>query len=502
MGVYFFFYASASCLMSYKSVYQKSLGMSPAQNGILQSVERFLILVFPPLVGALADHGSRHKMLLTTSLFLLSFVLIPGYFIPTTTNDSVNLCRTMNSTLNSPQLIRCNATNDVTLSCEFSSGKRTCVNTAEPFQTLATNNLQYHVASDNCSVAASCDASGESYGNTFVLLMLFTIVYALISAPVGPLLDATTFEILATSGDEHQNYGRQRLFGSVGFGVGALATGYFIDMFTQLTGASHPDYLFVFVLMTVFGIVATAGSFKLNVPRHHMQSILPGLRLIFTSVHIALFVWVIVVHGVVQSIKYTYLFWYAESLQGASTSIFGLAVLSDCLSEVPMFFLSDWFIRKIGHKMLLFLGLVFASIRTLLYAYLTNAWQMVLLEAINGFAFALPMAAMCSYVYKLAPDGMTTTLMSVVQGLYWGLANVFGNLFGGMLYEAYDAKITFKLTAALGFFGAFSFYLFSLVHDRLCKRALTKEGKLPEEMAKLQDIENDQQQRDDSDVKV
>ena len=49
---------------------------------------------------------------------------------------------------------------------------------------------------------------------------------------------------------------------------------------------------------------------------------------------------------------------------------------------------------------------------------------MLLAELTTGFAFALPFAAMCTYVYVLAPKGMTATLMSLTQGVYWGLGKL------------------------------------------------------------------------------
>jgi len=472
--IYFFFYASASCLMSYKSLFQKSLGMTPAQNGVLQSLERFLIMMFPPLIGALADMKSKHKFLLNACLILFSTVTFPGYFTPGIQSESsVTLCKTNRSLVETVFL--CNSTSKNKFQC---SNNEFLYTECSSSSYTDSNSTFTSSASKSCNQTVECTISSNEtsfFGTTFVLLALFTTVYAVVSAPIGPMLDATTFQILAS--EKRQNYGRQRLFGSIGFGAGALATGYVTDYYTKLIGSETTDYLFVFVLTTALGIVASGISLKLNVPAHHMQSIVPGLKLIFTNKNIALFVWIVLVQGTVQSIKYTYLFWYAGELRGSSNTVFGLAVVSDCLSEVPMFFLSSWFLKKMGHKLCLTVGLLFASLRTLLYAYLTDAWQMVLLEAINGVAFALPMAAMCSYVYKLSPDGMTTTFMSLVQGLYWGLSNVIGSFFGGFLYEKFGALSTFKYTAALGLFGAVSFYSLSMC---CAKNSSTSENKKDE----------------------
>lgn len=472
--IYFFFYASAAALMAFKSIFQKSLGMSAAQNGIIQSTERFLILCFPPLIGALADVYSQHRRLLTACLFAFSVLLIPGYAIP---SINITLCQSEYQSIKSANQdnITCDFTADNKLQC-FSQ-VRNLVSCSNLTSLEDLSEMKFEISSlggctSNISLLCHDGTSGmvtlngDIYGVTFFLLMVFTIIYAVVSSSIGPLLDSTTFQVIGAKNNE-QNFGQQRMYGSIGFGVGALATGYLVDFYTELIGASSKNYLFVFVVMGVLGIVATVISFWVKVPHHHVTSIIPGLKLIFTSVDIALFVWISLVHGIVQSVKYSYLFWFGESLQGGNPTTFGFAVLSDCLSEVPMFFVSNWFIKRIGHKPLLFFGLVIASVRTFFYAFLTHAWQMILLEAINGFAFALPMAAMCSYVYKLAPDGMTTILMSLVQGVYWGLANVFGNLLGGFVLDSYGAKVLFKATSVFGMVGAFFYAIASFMHQKL-----------------------------------
>ena len=357
--------------MSYKSLFQKSLGMTPAQNGVLQSLERFIIMIFPPLIGALADIKSKHKFLLNSCLILFCVITFPGYFIPGVQNESfVTLCQTNNSSMKAKFV--CNSTSENQLQCFNNDYFYTkCSNSSEIDESFSF----VSIFSESCNKTVLCTSSLEEtsfFGKTFVLLALFTTGYAVISAPIGPLLDATTFQIIASK--KRQNYGRQRLFGSIGFGVGALATGYVTDYYSKLIDSETTDYLFMFVLTTALGIIASGISLKLSVPAHHMQSILPGLKLIFTNKKIALFVWIVLVQGTVQSIKYTYLFWYVEGLKGSSYTVFGLAVVSDCLSEVPMFFLSSWFIKKMGHKLCLTVGLLFASVSILNFFSYSNSF--------------------------------------------------------------------------------------------------------------------------------
>lgn len=56
-------------------------------------------------------------------------------------------------------------------------------------------------------------------------------------------------------------------------------------------------------------------------------------------------------------------------------------------------------------------------------------------------------------------------------------ANVIGSFFGGFLYEKFGALSTFKYTAALGLFGAVSFYSLSMC---CAKNSSTSENKKDE----------------------
>uniref|UniRef100_H2YI62 Major facilitator superfamily (MFS) profile domain-containing protein n=1 Tax=Ciona savignyi TaxID=51511 RepID=H2YI62_CIOSA len=115
-----------------------------------------------------------------------------------------------------------------------------------------------------------------------------------------------------------------------------------------------------------------------------------------------------------------------------------------------MFFISGWVAGKVGNNSILVVGLLFASLRCFLYTILTSAWQLLLVEVLHGFSFALPMAAMCSYSAALAPPGMTATLIGLTQGVYWGLGNMLGALVGGVLYRIYSPIVMFRTTALLG----------------------------------------------------
>lgn len=72
----------------------------------------------------------------------------------------------------------------------------------------------------------------------------------------------TTY-VLFFSGDKIALYGKQRLWGSVGWGIFSLMTGALIDVFSE---GAYKDYTVAFVLMFIFmcGDVAVSCFVKVS----------------------------------------------------------------------------------------------------------------------------------------------------------------------------------------------------------------------------------------------
>jgi hypothetical protein len=79
-------------------------------------------------------------------------------------------------------------------------------------------------------------------------------------AVVESMADAMCFQTL---GDEPEMYGRQRLWGTVGWGTFSLIAGYFID--TRSQGKLLKDYTPTFYLMAVLLTINLIVSYKWSV---------------------------------------------------------------------------------------------------------------------------------------------------------------------------------------------------------------------------------------------
>nr|XP_039265691.1 uncharacterized protein LOC120341273 [Styela clava] len=80
--IYLFFMAGESCVLLYRSIYMKHLGMSTKQTGIIWTLERIFSILLPPLIGAITDITRRPKLILIILLLGGGGTLCSMYFVP------------------------------------------------------------------------------------------------------------------------------------------------------------------------------------------------------------------------------------------------------------------------------------------------------------------------------------------------------------------------------------------------------------------------------------
>ncbi len=267
-------------------------------------------------------------------------------------------------------------------------------------------------------------------------LVVVMFVYALFFAPILPLVDKTTLDLL---GNNKEAYGRQRLWGSLGFGLAAPAAGVIIEA-TEL----HWAFYICGGLLLVLVLVSTrlpVGQVELG--GHFWQ----GLRLLVTSWRWAVFLAVVFIGGAALSVNTNYLFLYLAEL-GASKSWMGLSQSLATVSEVVILFFSAQLMARFGTRGLLIISMLFWVIRLLSYAVATSAAVVIALQLLHGPSFAIMLVAGVAHANRLAPAGMGATAQGLFSGVMLGLGAAFGAIVGGFTYQSLG------LAAMFGWAGA------------------------------------------------
>ncbi|XP_072930652.1 uncharacterized protein Sugb [Epargyreus clarus] len=289
--------------------------------------------------------------------------------------------------------------------------------------------------------------STTQYTKQFWMFFTMMIISWIGQAVVVTFADAICFNLLGT---KISHYGKQRLWGSVGWGIFSLLTGTLIDLFSD---GAYKDYTIAFILMFVFmsGDV-TVSCFVKNESTKMSINILADVSTLLTSLPTFVFMlWTIAV-GLCTGLLWNFLFWHLEDISGKTCdgsdyikTLQGLvsAIQTFC-GEIPFLFLSGFILRKLGHVNMMSLVLFAFGVRFILYSFLTNPWWALPIEMLQGITFGMFYPTMTSYANVVSPPGTETTVQGLVGAIFEGVGTSLGNFIGGHLYDTYGGWNTFR----------------------------------------------------------
>ena len=260
----------------------------------------------------------------------------------------------------------------------------------------------------------------KRYGQTFWIFFGLFMGGQFLFSPVFSLIDAMAYDFL---GDERGKWGKQRLWGTIGFALAGIVAGLAMDNF-QFTGKREdidytPSFIAFAVLLTLTSVVVC--KFKLS-SQLSCSQVCSNVVSLCRNIEVLALFFVVFVFGMLTGVIETFLFWHLQSL-GASQLLLGLCMFMNCLPEVPILFLSGKIIKKIGQIRCLYITAFAYAIRFLAYSFLLNPWMVLGIEPLHGITFGLMYAAASSYGSVLTPAGLHGTMQGLIGGLHFGFGN-------------------------------------------------------------------------------
>ncbi|GFU91815.1 major facilitator superfamily domain-containing protein 6-B [Trichonephila clavipes] len=494
---YLLFFAGNSAIFPYIFVYAKQLGITADVIGYITATLWCVTVLTRPVLGGLADHFQKFKLVLTCMLLAsvvsglgLSFIPQPQQQASNSTTNSSVICLQNNSYLVEFEADTCASSlcaENCTFSCHLCESDSTACTSAnisfyqsEYFEIELIDN-----ASSNCTekLVSKCDNSsrkdcinntisdtGDSYEqNAPLQLALFTgfaSLFFICLTTLESLTDAACGNALE---GKMELYGRQRMYGTIGWGMFALLAGYLNHV---VTGSSLlVSYWPGFYMAIIFYIFDIGAICKLQIKHiRKAKNVFKDVGRLFLQPKILLFLLQIICSGMLRGIFSTYQLWYLESL-GASQLLLGSVTSTQCfLGEVIFFFISGWIIQKIGHLNVFLLSFVTNGLRFLLYSFLENPWWAMLIELLQGPAYGSFFAAVTAYVRVIAPKGAEATMQGVTLAALEGIGMSVGNLLGGSWVHNLGARTTFYWAGIMSLiFGMVSCVLNGLLACKVIK---------------------------------
>ncbi|KAG8179142.1 hypothetical protein JTE90_015332 [Oedothorax gibbosus] len=232
------------------------------------------------------------------------------------------------------------------------------------------------------------------------------------------------------------DFGRQRLYGAVGWGIMAPIGGLLHD-YTD-------DYLLSWIVMGLMFTLCLWNLWKMDlVQPQFSQNILKDVGKVLRNAEFLAFELGVLFNGVGFGILLFYQVWFLTSI-GASSLLCGLVqTVQNFVGEIPFMFYSSWFIKRVGHFNILSLSLAAYCIRFLFYSYLQAPWFILPMEVVHGFTYGLFYATAASYAKLSAEPGTEATTQSILFGTHEGLGGGLGCVIAGLGFDAIGGHQTF-----------------------------------------------------------
>lgn len=269
--------------------------------------------------------------------------------------------------------------------------------------------------------------------NAFGTLLVFLTVFYIFYRPLPTLLDTLT--VNAVKGNP-AHYGRYRMFGSLGFLLAALFSGYLLNWL----GLDKGPYLITTLigLTLLCAIPVPDAQYVCRTPRFKDLLGLIKKPAILQFLLAAAFL------GSTQSANDNFISVHLQAL-GGSLKDTGLLWTVGVTTEVLTFLLIDK-IRLQG-KSLYFLRLValLYGLRWLLMAFITDVKLIMVVQVLHGICYAIFITMIQQFLVLIIPDQLRASGQGLMYMTVFGLGGVVGMVGGGLLLEH---------------FGSTNFYLF------------------------------------------
>ncbi len=300
---------------------------------------------------------------------------------------------------------------------------------------LADSTRQHRAVLTVTISGTMCMVALLSWANGLLWLLPVVVGYAFFSSPIMPLVDNSVLELL---GERRALYGRQRVWGAIGWGVAAAVAGALVDRFGL--GVSFYAFLFFFGIALLVSIRLKVSGGAIGLPFWQ------GMRALARNRPLAIFLVSVLFASMGSGIVHNYVFLYLSDL-GASETLMGLSLTVATLSEMPVFFFSALLLRKFGARGLLLLSLVAYVVRMFAYTLLPPVWLVLPISLLHGLTFSALWVAGVSYANDVAPKGMGATAQGLFTGMTMGLGAAGGALLGGTLYDTLGPTMMFRAAA-------------------------------------------------------
>ncbi|CAF1292604.1 unnamed protein product [Rotaria sp. Silwood1] len=497
---YFLFFSAFGVVFPILNLTLRSHGLSNTEISISNTVLKFLIFLTNPLMGFIADKSRRVLLTFNSLLVIYSIAFTILFLLPNIKSHHIQA--DLHDLKHSQYVLDFCASQEVVTKCSSRSAcgcsyQAYCHRENVSFNFTFTMNsynvqkrlkdtlnskcgIEYRVPIDEvllknisdfqhsstikCEI--TCSISFFCHGIRYEKQMIYIAVYAILYI-VGYSLLAAANAMGASIGfaslPRADLFGKQRVWGTIGFGIIALTTSRIYELF-------HSEYVYVimFNLITLLTIIATSfvtirkNEKKNNEKKQKLN--FSTLLLLLKNIDVIIFLSITFLWGMCYGCLHPYMALYVDEIAPCqSRSIIGSMFFIASISEVIAFYCAKRVINFFGANISSIIIFLAFSIRFGGYYFIPNPYFYLPLETTHFFCFGILYVLIAQKADLIAPAGLSSTLQGIAHGIIHGLGCGIGLLVSSYIYIAIQQRLLFLVFSILNIIAAIFYSIYFLL---------------------------------------
>ncbi|KAM8715678.1 hypothetical protein ACLKA7_002688 [Drosophila subpalustris] len=291
----------------------------------------------------------------------------------------------------------------------------------------------------------------------WIYFLLRFLATTMLSAAVT-IMDPIALTMIEKFGGD---FGRERLFSSIGMAIFSPITGFMIDYSSR--GLGYTDYSAAFYTYDVLLVISTMSVLMMPLgEKLPADNVFRDLWNLLKMPHVIAFICFLFVLGNFWGFIESFLFLYLKEL-GAPNYLLGITITVGTVSSIPFLYGAEKITRIFGHVNLIIIAFFSHAGRLVGYSFIENAWWCFPFEAMESLSCHLMWVAAATYCSILAPKSLLATLIGVLGMAHFSLGRGSGSFTGGLLIGQFGTRDAFRYMGLLAVVGGIAYGLLHLI---------------------------------------
>ncbi|MGN8644797.1 MFS transporter [Gracilibacillus sp. HCP3S3_G5_1] len=272
----------------------------------------------------------------------------------------------------------------------------------------------------------------------FEHLLWLNIIYFFFHSAIPPIADVTAMAML----ENRKEFGKIRLWGSLGYAIGVLIVGRLLDVFGL-------NLMFILHSLLIVAALILATRLPVKLAGKKVFRFLEVLALFKNKKFILFLLFSFMIHLTVHANNSFYSI-HMQDL-GATISLIGVALLIKAILEVPFFSLSRQLMSAFSYLTLLTSVAFIYGVRWLILGVSTNIDILLWSQILLALSYSIQYFVAVAYVDELTPENYRATGQTIFWAVSLGLGGVVGNLLAGWVLSFIYVEQMYQLAAVIAF---------------------------------------------------